>query len=540
MHHPRRHRFAAVVLIGALPAALTLLTPTAQASTPRRRAARFAQFVRHTRAVVRAETNQRVIVSVRILNAHTAKPATGYVWLVDARNARVSNQVRLSRFGWGTVSENLPAGTLPGSYAYRVRYGGSARTFGLISSQSVRFRVPMPPRDSTLRGTFADAPDVTNDDVGDVSQMPGYDPDYGNSWSQATENSDNWVYRTIASYHPGAFLITGDLVEGRWGNPANTSGLFGPPSDPARMLRNQAAFYHGENARRLEDAGLFDKTYPALGDHDIGDNPWGNGTPYGTWKREHLYLWRDAFNTAYLHHLDGRAKYFTHPVGTEWDKTAYATMINSETLLVTIDPFDRQSSRVGVHVVGAQLRWLDRVLATARHNGVRWIVVQGHVPVLPSLTFHSSGLRIAGGDTSPLWHTLVKYRVNLYLAGEDHATSRVTEDGVTQIVTGAPIVTGVTTFVTAKVYHDRMQFTIHGWNVAPNAPDVLMWQGGCSVPQVEATYPAFVDDRQCAWSVNDHGDYDYTGYQPTTKGTLSIYLDGRVGSGSGDLVPFRG
>lgn len=489
-----------------------------------------------TDSPVQAETHQSVIGSVRVLDARTGEPARGRVWFVDLDGFAVSAAARLSKYGWATVTRDLPDGTNPGSYAYRIRYGGSSTVRAATSPTSITFTVAMPPTDATVDATWAASPDVTNEDLGDVSGMPGYDPAYGNSWDQTMEDSVDWVYRTIASYDPGAFLVTGDLVEGRWGNPANTSGLFGTAADPASMVSNQAAFYHAENVRRLQAAGLFDKTYPAIGDHDIGDNPWGDGAAYTRWKRKHLYLWRQAFADAYLHTSEGTAKYSSRPVEKEWARTAYATMINPETLLVSLDVFNRRDDRVAVEVVWGQLTWLRDVLAKARRDGVRWIIVQGHAPILPSAISHSSGLHIAGGPRSSLWQTLVRYHVNLYLAGEMHATSRVTQDGVTQLVTGAPVGTGATTFATVQEFHDRMEITIHGWDVAKNTADSPLWQGGCAVPVLQEDPHA----PGCEWSRNGSGNRDYLGSYPTDKGDLTLYLDGATSPGSGDLVPYTG
>lgn len=537
---------AATLAIGMPAAALAVDIPAVEAESPissaavrtaadGRASARFDTVANRTDSPVSAEGHERVVASVRVVRRSTGKPVSGRVWFVDLDGFRVSAKVRLSRRGWATVSRDLPPGTHPGSATYRVRYGGNASMRPVTSRSGITFRVSMPPRDDTVDATWAAAPDVTNQDVGDVSGMAGYDPNYGNSWNQTMEDSVNWVYRTIASHDPGALLVTGDLVEGRWGNPSNTSGLFGAPDDPTTMARNQAAFYHAENARRFAAAGLFDRVYPALGDHDIGDNPWGDGTPYTHWKREHIYLWRQAFSQAYLHTLDGAPKYFSHPVGTEWDQTAYATMINPQTLVVTLDVFNRKATTVGVEVVGGQLRWLRDVLAEARRTGVRWIIVQGHAPILPAASFHSSGLHINGGTSSPLWKALVRYHVNLYLAGEMHATSRVSRDGVTQLVTGAPLGTGLTTFATVAEYHDRMTFTLHGWGV-PKTADGPLWGGGCAVPVLEADPHA----PGCTWSRNAPGNRAFQGTYPAREGTLSIYLNGRASSGSGNLVAYAG
>ena len=141
------------------------------------------------------------------------------------------------------------------------------------------------------------------------------------------EHSVNWAYDTIASYQPTNYLISGDLVEGRWGEPGDTSGVFGPQSDPATRIQNMADFYQGENVRRLKAAGLFDKLYAIPGDHDYGDNWWrvDDPTGYGKIKYDNFDLWRNAFYKYYLSNADGSPRFADRPVGTQWDKTAYAT-----------------------------------------------------------------------------------------------------------------------------------------------------------------------------------------------------------------------
>ena len=106
---------------------------------------------------------------------------------------------------------------------------------------------------------------------------------------------------------------------------------------------------------------------------------------------------------------------------------------------MTLDVFRRTSAGVVASVGGGQLRWLDRVLGAARPAGVRWLVVQGHTPVLPARTFSSSGALVAGGRGSPLWRTLVRHRVDLYVAGEVHVVSaRRAGRGIRGTAAGSP------------------------------------------------------------------------------------------------------
>ncbi|GAB4003592.1 metallophosphoesterase family protein [Nocardioides ultimimeridianus] len=544
-----RRQMGAVLAVGMLAglAATVMTGPPGSATT--QHAARFAAYTDHTAAVVDPATTQRVTAAVRVLDAVTGAPARGTIWLVAADGYRESAKVTLKPTGWGVVSADPPPGLLPGSYVWHVRYSGSAKVLGATSVAGTAFRVAQPAADPTVDDSFIASPDVTNEDIADLSGLPGYDPAYGNSWNQWTADSVDWVYDEIAARNPSAFLISGDLVEGRWGLPDNHSGLFGSSTEggwpitedqQVAMVQQQAALYNGANAQRLKDAGLYDRTLPAVGDHDIGDNWWYDSSAYGAFKLHHLDLWRDSFHDNYLVKSGGGAKGFTRPVGTQWEKTAYATMVNPDLLVVTLDEFNQRDHGVSVTVTGGQLTWLEGVLAHARHTGVRWIVLQGHVPILPSAVWHSSGLHINGGTDSPLWKLMVKYRVNLYIAGEVHTTSRYTQDGITQITTGSPIPAGETTFLDVQVFHDRLAMGLWGWYVDDHkSTPQYLWNGGCSITENEL--PAEERPAYCSgWSHNSGGNKDYVGIEPTDMAQLTVRLDGTADPGTGSLVQYAG
>jgi uncharacterized repeat protein (TIGR01451 family) len=398
---------------------------------------------------------------------------------------------------------------------------------------------------SVQHPTFIDSPDITNNDVGDVRKLPGgadVVAAYGNSWNPAMENSVNWAYATIASYQPVHYLISGDLTEGRWGEPGDASGLFGRQDDPVTRIKNMAAFYHGENVQRLKNAGLFDKLDAIPGDHDYGDNWWrvDDPTGYGKIKYDNFDIWRNSFYEHYNTKADGSPRFSNHPVGTQWDKTAYATMISPDMLLVSVDVFDRVANtdnvgnKVGVRVVRGQLAWFKNVLAQARAQGspVKWIVVQGHVPAItPVRVYRSSGMHMAG-PTTDFWQAMKQYKVNLYLAGEVHATTRRSLDGITQITTGAPLGYGTTTFVAVNEYSDHLGLVDWGWNVPENAPSDPYWDGACSVWAIEA------DKNACPPGRNSEVNRDYTGYQPTVEGTLAIKATNTADDGTGNLIEY--
>ena len=78
--------------------------------------------------------------------------------------------------------------------------------------------------------------------------------------------------------------------------------------------------------------------------------------------------------------------------------TAYAFRPAPDVQVVTIDPFDIAPDRARLRVDRQQLRWLVGVLRSAQEDGVRWTIVQGHLPILePVRSRGSSELHYPGG-----------------------------------------------------------------------------------------------------------------------------------------------
>ena len=137
------------------------------------------------------------------------------------------------------------------------------------------------------------------------------------------------------------------------------------------------------------------------------------------------------------------------------------------------------------------------------------------------------------GRTTAFWQAMKKYKVNLYLAGEVHATTRRSMNGITQITTGAPLsYTGQTTFVAVDEYPDHLGLVDWGWNVPENAPTDPSWDGACAVSAIEANRNACPPGRVVPMN------YDYTGYAPSVEGTLSISPDNTADYGTGNLIEY--
>jgi hypothetical protein len=126
-----------------------------------------------------------------------------------------------------------------------------------------------------------------------------------------------------------------------------------------------------------------------------------------------------------------------------------------------------------------------------------------------------------------------QYKVNLYLAGEVHATSRRSLDGITQITTGSPLeYTGQTTFIAVHEYADHLGLVDWGWTIPENAPSEPAWDGACPVSAFQAKKNPCPPGRVVSMN------YDYSGYQPTVEGTLSVEPENTADYGTGNLIEY--
>jgi type 1 glutamine amidotransferase len=239
---------------------------------------------------------------------------------------------------------------------------------------------------------FVSIPDFVNVDL--TYPQPGW------------EETLDYVLKAIKAENPEFVLVAGDLVMGRWPD--------------KQSIEKYAAIYYPAWVKRMQDYGL--KFYTAIGDHEIGDNPWPDEkaalVPY--------------FKRQFQKHLK-------MPLNGPLRMRGTAFWLNHEnTLFISVDVFEKGTGPQGSivpKVTGAQLEWLDQVVTS--NPSVQHIVVMGHTPVLgPVAKESSSGLMLEGGQESPLWQTLKKHKVDLYLCGEVHAITCTQADGVLQIAHG--------------------------------------------------------------------------------------------------------
>jgi DNA repair exonuclease SbcCD nuclease subunit len=222
----------------------------------------------------------------------------------------------------------------------------------------------------------------------------------------AWEDALDYVLKAVKAENPDFVLVAGDLVMGRW------------PSE--EKIEKYAAIYYPDWIKRMNAYGL--KFYTAIGDHEIGDNSWppDKAKLVPSFKKAFRDYMKMPLNGP--EHMKGTAFYFLH----------------KNTLFVSIDVFERGKGHEGeivAQVTGKQLKWLKKTLAD--HSDVNHVIVMGHTPILgPVRQRSSSGLMLEKGRQSPLWQSMAKHTVALYLCGEVHAITCTEKDGVQQIAHG--------------------------------------------------------------------------------------------------------
>lgn len=303
--------------------------------------------------------------------------------------------------------------------------------------------------------TFVSAPDLLNADIGDISTLPTWSEGMPNSTNPTDEESLSKLFAELGSWDPDAILVAGDEVRGHWDQDGSGLEIFGPVDTPRHKrdaISRAAQFYYPIWKDRFEANGIdYDTVYPAIGDHEIGDNPWPADSfelaAVPLFKR----LWADAFTT-----VDGGPDRFElHPTGTAYDDTAYATYLTDKLILISVDTFAWSPDDLRVSVDDPQLAWLEQVLGEAPDDAT--ILVQGHVPVLtPVRVRGSSNLHLDGGADSAFWQLLETYGVDLYLNGEVHDFTAIQPDGgsTIQVSHGGLFAHGTTSYLVGRVYAD--------------------------------------------------------------------------------------
>lgn len=318
---------------------------------------------------------------------------------------------------------------------------------------------------------FVSSPDFLNQDVADLTAdgrrtyVVKATGEVANSTNASYETALDRVIDEMASHGTRDVLVPGDLVEGRWGRDDSRTGVFGPVRTQAQRLRawrRAAEVYYPAWLERFSDHDL--TTYPAVGDHEMGDDPWRvkGRHPWVDFKRRHIPQFKQIFADQALSDSDGRPRFADRPRRGPARRTAYAVRLDPDVLLVTLDVFERRGGDVHISVDRAQLRWLRGVLRKARKDDVPWVMVQAHTPMPGAVRVrNSTHLVYEKGRASDLWRTMVDGGVDVYLSGEVHDQTVRRRDGILEVSHGSLFYRGEASYVVGQATADSLVLENH-------------------------------------------------------------------------------
>ncbi|MCF7805880.1 MAG: metallophosphoesterase [Candidatus Marinimicrobia bacterium] len=248
------------------------------------------------------------------------------------------------------------------------------------------------------------AEDLKSDDWAFVSFPDFFNFDVPNPWPRWDPAVD-WFLNQVELEEPEFVLVAGDMVNGhRW--------------DGRTTIEQMSSLYYEGWKRRLAKHGL--KYYVAIGDHELGDDPW---------PKEKFQL-VPYFEQAFADHFD-------MPQNGPFAKKGLAYYVKHKgALFITLETFESKGDSLHATVTGEQLNWLIDVLA--KYSEVKYTIVQGHVPIFGDIKSRSSSrIMLEDGKESALWQALVEGGVDLYLCGEFHDVTVLESEGIWQIVHGS-------------------------------------------------------------------------------------------------------
>jgi hypothetical protein len=238
---------------------------------------------------------------------------------------------------------------------------------------------------------FVSFPDFFNFDI--PYPWPGYD------------TAVNYFLNQVKSEKPNFVLVDGDLVNGHWWN-------------SPKCVEHMGTIYYSAWVKRMQEHGL--KYYTAVGDHELGDDPWPKQ------KRELIPYLEDVYR-----------ENLKMPANGPENKKGLAYYVREGSLLViTVETFEVIDDSMHIAVVGEQLEWFKKVLES--NKDAKFKIVQGHVGIWGDIKSRSSSrLMLAGGKNSDFFKVMKDNDVDIYLAGEFHDVTVLESDGIWQIVHGS-------------------------------------------------------------------------------------------------------
>jgi Concanavalin A-like lectin/glucanases superfamily len=253
-------------------------------------------------------------------------------------------------------------------------------------------------------------------------------------------------------YQTELFVSPGDCGSGRWDSRWGTKFRENFRSVPEyAQLSNEEIVLEASKLcytalNEIIYSSGFKEFFMAVGDHEIGDNPWPQGSEIPTL----LPFYKQGFANSYTLKTPGGESRFdkpignvmSRPIGTIYENTSNAVQYKN-VLFVTLDVFryDGEDIVLGEEglicgdISGNHLKWFESVLKEAQNiPSIDHIIVQAHLPIIyPVRKYASSGMLMTGTSNNILLKTMRKYKVDMYLAGEVHMNT-VTKDPESDLV----------------------------------------------------------------------------------------------------------
>jgi hypothetical protein len=287
-----------------------------------------------------------------------------------------------------------------------------------------------------------------------------------------------WVEQNLASLkmlnenYGGEFIfMPGDACGGHWDTPQFIK-RFNPELTPAESILQAGDLCYTGMVDAFREAG-YPTILMAVGDHEVGDNPWPVGDAVSAHQAEFRQAFANVFNvnpeSGQFIYDKPIGKAASRPLGTPYEETSYAYQ-HKNVLFITVDVFYQedpekqigpQGSVTGT-VVGKHLEWFDQVLSEARKDrSIKHIFVQSHLPVLqPVRRVNSSGMLMDDEMESDFWKTMRKHEVDIYFAGEVHSNT-VTKDPKSDLIQVITRGRWLNNFATVDVRDDEIDITLY-------------------------------------------------------------------------------
>ena len=283
------------------------------------------------------------------------------------------------------------------------------------------------------------------------------------------------------NYGGELILMPGDSNGGHWDTKKFIQRNF-PGATPEESILEAGRLCYSGMITSFRKGG-YSKLIMAVGDHEMGDNPWPAGSDVSRCQPQ----FREAFAKEFNINPDGGHFRYekrignaeSRPLGTKYEETSYAYQ-HKNVLFVTVDAFHQEDPDVSIGaegsvtgtVTGPHLQWLEAVLSEARKDSsIKHILVQSHLPVIyPVRKVNSSGMMMDHGIENPFWKVLRKYEVDIYFAGEVHANT-VTKDPESDVIQLVSRGNFFNNFQTLDIFEDRIEVVCYDQKIGTRVAD---------------------------------------------------------------------